>query len=45
MRRVDEMKQVIRKRGRGRPKKILIETLKFNIHLGFNEDMPKDRNT
>ena len=43
---VDEMEQVVRKRGRGRPKKILRETLKFDMQcMGLNEDMTKDRNT
>ena len=46
MRRVDEMKQLVKKRGRGRPKKILKETLKFDMRcMGLNEDMTKDKNT
>ena len=46
VRRVDEMKQLVKKRGKGRAKKILGETLKFDIkYMGLNEDMTKDRNT
>ena len=46
MRRVDEMEQVVRKKGRGKPKKTLGETLKFDMQcMGLNEDMTKDRNT
>ena len=51
VRRVDEMEQVVKKRGRGRPKKILKETLKFDmkcmdyeVYVGLNEDMTKDKN-
>ena len=46
VRRVDEMEQVVRKRGRGRSKKTLGETLKFDMQcMGLNEDMTKNRNT
>ena len=46
VRRVDEMEQVVKKRGRGRPKKTLGETLKFDMQcMGLNEDITKDRNT
>ena len=46
VRRVDEMKQVVRKRGRGRSKKNLEETLKFDMQcMSFNKNMTKDRNT
>ena len=45
VRRVDEMEQVVRKRGRGRSKKTLKETLKFDMQcMSLNEDMTKDRN-
>jgi len=40
------MEQVVRKRGTGRPKKTLGETLKFDMQcMSLNEDMTKDRNT
>ncbi|XP_052193027.1 uncharacterized protein LOC127801710 [Diospyros lotus] len=46
VRRVDEMEQLVKKRGRGRPKKTLGETLKFDMKcMDLNEDMTKDRNT
>jgi len=46
VRRVDEMEQVTRKRGKGRPKKTLGATLKFDMKcMGLNEDMTKDKNT
>ena len=45
VRRVDEMEQLVKKRGRGRPNKTLGEILKFDIKcMGLNEDMTKDRN-
>ena len=40
------MDQVVRKRGRGKSKKILGETLKFDMQcMGLNEDTTKDRST
>ena len=46
VRRVDEMEQVIRKRDRGRSKKILGEILKFDMqYMSLNEVMTKYRNT
>ena len=46
VRRVDEMEQLVKKRGRGRPKKTLGEILKFDMKcMGLNEDMTKDKNT
>ena len=46
VRRVDEIEQIVRKRGRGEPKKTLEETLKFDMQcMGLNENMTKDRNT
>ena len=46
MRRINEMEQLVKKRGRGRSKKILGETLKFDMKcMGLNEDMTKDKNT
>ena len=46
MKRVDELEQVVNKRGRGRPKKTLGETLKFDMKcMSLNEDLTKDRNT
>ena len=45
MRRVDEIEQLVKKRSRGRSKKILGETLKFDMKcIGINEDMTKDKN-
>ena len=45
VRRVDEIEQIVRKRGRGRSKKTLGETLKFDMKcMGLNENMTKDRN-
>ena len=46
VKRVDEMEQLVQKRNRGRPKKTLTETLKFDMKcLRLNEDMTKDKNT
>ena len=40
------MEQLVKKKGRGGPKKTLEETLKFDIKcMTLNEDMTKDRNT
>jgi len=33
VRRVDEMEQLVKKRGKGRPKKILGEILKFDMSV------------
>ena len=44
VKKVDEMEQVVKKRGRGKPKKILGETLKFDMQcMVLNEDMTKNR--
>ena len=46
VRRVDEMEQLVKKRGRGRLNKTLGETLKFHMkYMDLNEDITKDRNT
>jgi len=46
VRRVNEMEQLVKKIGRGRSKKTLAETLKFDMKcLDLNEYMTKDRNT
>ena len=46
MKRVDKMEQLVKKINRGRPKKTLRETLKFDMKcMSLNEDMTKDRNT
>ena len=40
------MEQLVKKRGRGRLKKTLKETLKFDMKcMGLNKDMTKDKNT
>ena len=46
VRRVDEMEQLVKKRGKDRPNKILGKTLKFDMKcMSLNENMIKDRNT
>ena len=46
IRRVNEMEQLVKKRGRDRSKKILGDTLKFDMQcMCLNKDMTKDRNT
>ena len=46
VRRVDEIEQLVKKRGRSRSKKTLAETLKFDMKcMGLNEDITKDINT
>ena len=46
VRRVNEMEQLVKKRGRGTSNKTLGETLKFDMkYMGLNEDMIKDKNT
>jgi len=46
VRRVDKIEQIVKKRGRGRHKKTLGDTLKFDMkYMSLNEDMTKDRNT
>ena len=40
------MEQIVKKISKGRPKKTLGETLKFDMQcMGLNEDITKDRNT
>jgi len=46
VRRIDEMKQLVKKRNRGRAKKTLEEILIFDMKcMGLNKDMTKDKNT
>ena len=46
VKRFDEMEQMVRKRGRGKSKKILEETLKFDMQcMNLNKDMTNNKNT